>query len=354
MYEDQTYDVIMARMKAKTLEMFPGIDTREGSVVHIMLGPAAAELAQAYITIDAVLNETFADTASREGLIKIVYDRKRMSPEPATKAILKGVFTPSNLNLDIGQRFSLNGLFYAVKSKISDGLYQIECETAGVAGNQNFGNIVPVTYVPGLETAEIAEILIPGEDEEDTESLRQRYFDSFETKSFGGNVADYLEKTKALPGVGSVKVTRTPNGGGTVKLTILDSDYNKASPTLVGTVQAAIDPTQDGQGLGLAPIDHTVIVDTPKEVIIDISTTITYDAGYGYSSAITDSIERYLLGLREAWADQGSLIVRIAQIETGILSNPGILDIANTKINGVANNLTLSAFEIPVIGSVTA
>ena len=44
-----------------------------------------------------------------------------------------------------------------------------------------------------------------------TEDLRQRYFDSFEEKAFGGNVRDYLEKTNAIPGVGSTKVTRVWN-----------------------------------------------------------------------------------------------------------------------------------------------
>ncbi len=67
--------------------------------------------------------------------------------------------------------------------------------------------MIPIDYIQGLKTAELTEILIPGEDEEDTEKLRQRYFDSFKDSAFGGNVRDYLNKTKSIPGVGSVKVT---------------------------------------------------------------------------------------------------------------------------------------------------
>lgn len=47
--------------------------------------------------------------------------------------------------------------------------------------------------------------MIPGEDREDTEDLRTRYFNSFNAQAFGGNVQDYLEKTNAIPGVEAQK-----------------------------------------------------------------------------------------------------------------------------------------------------
>jgi uncharacterized phage protein gp47/JayE len=45
-------------------------------------------------------------------------------------------------------------------------------------------------------------------------------------------------------------------------------------------------------------------------------------------------------------------MVRIAQIETRILTIEGILDIADTKINGTGKNLTLAYEEIPLRGAV--
>ena len=44
--------------------------------------------------------------------------------------------------------------------------------------------MVPIEYIRGLQTAELTEILIPGEEEEETESLRQRYFASFDETAF--------------------------------------------------------------------------------------------------------------------------------------------------------------------------
>lgn len=234
--------------------------------------------------------------------------------------------------------------------------------------------------------------------------MRTRYFDSFNEKAFGGNVRDYLEKTNAIPGVGSTKVTRAWNGdirptdmipneivkewyngiintlnptvkawleivysaaaakkltvGGTVLLTILNSEYGVPTDELIQTVQTAIDPEQNaGEGYGIAPIGHIVTVEKAKVVNITVKTNITFDVGYGWNnlqSSINEAIQGYLLELRKTWADNPYLVVRISQIETRILGVNGIVDIGNTKINGASDNLTLGKFEVPVFGGASA
>jgi Uncharacterized homolog of phage Mu protein gp47 len=352
MYESMTYDVILQRMLDRVSDK---VDKREGSVIYDALAPAAVELQLMYIELDVILSETFGDTASREYLIRRAKERG-LEPDEATYAVLQGEFTPSTLNIPIGSRFSLNDLNYAVTAKESDGIYQLTCETVGTTGNQYFGTLIPIDYIDGLETAELTEVLVPGEDEEGTEDLRTRYFASFDTQSFSGNKADYLEKTNAISGVGATKITPVWNGGGTVKLTILDANFNKASSILIQNVQNTIDPSQDGEGNGLAPVGHVVTVDTVEEVSINVYTQITYDTGYNFSSLqsqIIQVISEYLLELRKDWANQTELIVRIAQIESRLLSITGILDITGTKINEVAANLTCSQYQIPVMGGVT-
>ena len=351
MYEHKTFDAILEDMLSNVPDV---LDKREGSVIYDALAPAAIELQIAYIELDVILQETFGDTASREFLIRRAKERG-ITPYPATKALVKAVFTPSSVDVPIGTRFNLNDLNYIVTSKIADGEYQLECETEGIDGNQTFGDLIPIDYVEGLETADITEVLIPAEDEEDTEDLRERYFSSFETKPYGGNKKDYEQKTNALNGVGSTKVTPIWNGGGTVRLTILDSNFDKATPTLIDFVQNEIDPTQDGNGLGIAPIGHIVTVDTPDEVTIDIATTLTFDEGYSFTNLetqINDVIDAYLLELRKEWAEQSQTVVRVAQIDTRILGIEGVVDIENTRINNLAENRTLGKYEIAVKGSV--
>ena len=64
MYEEVTYEDIMDRMLERVPDEF---DKREGSVIYDALAPAAVELMQMYIELDAILqvagfNDPFAST----------------------------------------------------------------------------------------------------------------------------------------------------------------------------------------------------------------------------------------------------------------------------------------------------
>lgn len=398
MYE-VTYREILERMLNRVSDKF---DKREGSVIFDTHSPTALELEILYVELNRMIAEGYGDTASREYLILRCKERG-IIPYPATYAVLKGTFTPATVDV-IGKRFNLGSLNYIVTEKIADGEYRVQCETSGTVGNQYFGQLIPIEYVEGLETATLTEVLIPGEDEEDTEDLRTRYFNSFDEKAFGGNVRDYIEKTNAIPGVGSTKVTRVWNSdirpadmipneivnewyegiigtvnptvkawleivysaakakkltvGGTVLLTILNSEYGVPTPELIQTVQTAIDPEQNaGEGYGLAPIGHVVTVKPADSVTINVKTTITFDVGYSWSnlqSSVDEAIQAYLLELRRTWADNPYLVVRVSQIETRLLSISGIVDIGNTRINNKADNLTLGKYEVPIYGGAGA
>lgn len=356
MYEDMTYDVIMKRMINAVLQNNPGLDTREGSVIWFALSPAAIELQNAYLQLDIVLNETFADTASRPRLI-LRCEERGITPYPATSAVYTGTFTPSSLDIPIGSRFSSDTLVYQVSEKEGDGTYRLTCETAGTVGNNDVGTILPVNYIEGLETAKLIELIIPGEDEESTDALRKRYFDSLDAQSFGGNVADYKERVNAMNGVGGVKVYPVWNGGGTVKLVIINSEFNVPSAELVGQVQTAVDPVQNsGRGVGIAPIGHVVTVQGVTGMTINIEAEITYQEGWSWDDVKTyaqDAIDGYFRSLSATWeSEQNPLIVRISQIEAQLLSCPGVLDVTGTTLNGQAANVALAVDSIPVRGTV--
>jgi uncharacterized phage protein gp47/JayE len=353
MYENVTYEDILQRM----LDRIPNnIDKREGSIIYDALAPAAVELQLMYIELDVIMNEAFADTASREYLIRRASERG-IIPNPATNAILKGVFTPSNIDV-LGERFSCGSLNYIAIEKIANGEYKMQCETAGANGNANFGQMIPIEYIEGLETAELTEILIHGEDEEDTEVFRNRYFQSFESQAFGGNIADYKQKTTSIEGVGGVKVVPVWNGGGTVKLTIIDGAYGVPTEGLIESVQNAIDPVgHSGEGVGIAPIGHVVTVFGVTGKTIDIVTNITYQSGWSWNSAksyILNAIDLYFKELAKTWdgTENEGLTVRISQLESRLLACEGVLDVSGTTLNGSTTNMSLGVNEIPVRGSV--
>lgn len=356
MYESYTYEYLLNRMLDRVSN---DIDKREGSIIHDALAPAAAELAQMYAELEVNNNLSYADTATGNYLSRRTAELG-VERNPATKAQRQGLFYGSNealMDVPLESRFSIGSLIYAVTEKISTGIFQMKCETAGTAGNEQFGTMLPIEYIDGLVRAELADVLVPGEDEESDDDLRERYFDGLENQAFGGNIADYKEKTNSLDGVGGTKVFPVWNGGGTVKLVIIDSTYNKPSPTLVDTVQTAIDPVQNqGQGLGLAPIDHIVTVEGVTETTVDIETSLTFEEGYTWVDVQPNfeaAINEYFAELNKTWEDSSNLVVRISQIETRALNVTGILDIQNTKINTLAQNLVLSDVAIPVLGTVT-
>lgn len=352
MDEENKYETILERMLGRVSDKF---DKREGSVIFDAHSPAAIEFQILYLELERLMNEAFADTASREFLLLHCKERG-ITPYDATKAVFKGEFSPSDIDVT-GKRFNINELNFIATDKLSDGIYQLTCESVGTVGNQYLGTLTPIEYVDGLETAELTELLIPGEDEEDTEDLRKRYFDSFKVTAFGGNIRDYIEKTNSIPGVGSTKVTRANNSGGTVLLTIIDSDYNAASDTLINIVKQLIDPAEKtGEGFGLAPIGHKVTVESADAKQINVNAQLTLESGFGISEVlplVKSAIESYLCELRKVWGDTDNLVVRVSQIETRLLSVSGVIDAENIMINGERKNVILSKNQIPILGEVT-
>lgn len=354
---DTTYEELMEQ---KLSGIDDSLDKREGSsMVFNATAGNSVETVQMLVTLKNFVDMVFADTAPREYLIRRAAERG-LKPEEATKAKLKGVF---NIDVPIGSRFSLDELNYTVIEKISLGEFILECETAGNLGNLYLGTLIPIEYITGLQTAELTEVLIPGEDEEDTETFRTRYFNSFASTAFGGNRADYKEKVSKLPGVGGVRVYRAWNGGGTVKLVIIDTQYEVPTQTLIDKVQEAVDPLdQRGEGVGLAPIDHIVTVFGAKNAAINITLNITYQSGWTWADIepnVLQVIDDYFKELAEQWAkaqsyeeDHQPVIVRVSQIETRILNVPGVLDIGNTQLNGSTSNYELDKESIPKRGVV--
>ena len=361
MYEQMTFYNILKRAMERVSDDF---DKRQGSVIYDAIAPICAELAQAYIELDVVLKEGFADTASRYYLIKRAMERG-LKPFKATYSIILASLE-GDIELTGGERFSTDEEvnFYYIGEK-EEGFYKLKCEQIGSIGNISYGDLIPIDNVPNLKTAKISKIYISGNDEEDTESFRKRYFKSFRNQAFGGNRADYIEKVKLLNedeevmlngGIGGVKVYRVPNGGGTVKVVVTNNTYNEPTRELINLVQEKIDPLEyTGEGIGIAPIGHFVTIEPIKQVSINLEIDIDLKTGYSIEDVkeyIEDTIEKYIQQLCKNWEETDSITVRISHIESNILNILGIEDIRNTKINGLAENFVLDEYSIPTRGEI--
>lgn len=343
LYESETEEKIRNRMLARVNSKY---DKREGSIIYDGVAPTALEFQNTYINIDAAMNETFVDTASRPNLIKKCSERG-ITPKEASYAIVKGSFTPISIEIPIGTRFSHEDYNYVITEKIEKGLYYLQCETIGSEVNGLIGQLIPIDYVDGLKTAEIIEVSILGEDEEETEVLRARYKSSLQAEAFGGNLRDYKDKILSIQGVGGVKLYRASqwNGGGTVKAVIINSDYGIPTFDLVDQVQTKVDPeTNQGEGNGVAPIGHFVSVVAAYNTVINIETTLTYNDNNSWGTVkakVEAVIDEYFKELNKSWQDLSQITVRLAQLESRILGVEGIIDIKGTKINGKEENLAV-------------
>ena len=341
-----SYGAVLSRLLARVDDKY---DKRESSVIYNTLAPAALEFANAYVDLQQIENEGFADTASYYFLKRRAAERG-LIPYEATPAVLKGKF---DKEIELGKRFTgLNTtLNYTVsefiESVVEDGTtyyyYRCTCEDTGESGNEYIGGLLPLDGdIEGLGVAELTEILIHGEDAEDIESFRQRYFDDINNQAFGGNITQYKELVESLPDVGGCKVYPVWNGGGTVKLVITDSENKEPLEQLVSEVKEYMDPADStGEGVGMAPIGHKVTVAGAETEEIEVETSITYETGYDWdavSDSFTTIIDAYLEELNANWAETDNIIVRVSQIERRLLDIQGILDVQNTTINGETGN----------------
>lgn len=364
-------------MKSALDNVPDSLDKREGSIIYDALAPACYELAEYYMELKKILENTFASTAGNEYLdLRAV--EQGLERYAASYAVKRGDFLTSSGNpavIPIGSRFSVISdtlnLNYTVTEAYLDefgavvpGAYRMTCEEAGTQGNSYTGPLIPITFISNLKTATLSDLLVPARDEETDDELRDRYFLTVNDRPFGGNLAQYDEVLKGIDGVGEVQIYPVWNGGGSVKLSVIDAEYNIITNDFITTLQNMIDPAPQGTGLGLAPIGHTVTVTTPTEKIINITTTVVLESGYTLGQVtplIEAAIESYLLRLREIWGipddlNNYALAIYIARINAAILGVAGIANVTGTTINGLASDLILTqdatTQELPVLGTV--
>lgn len=376
--DEQDYEYVLASYLGDVRD---DVDKREGSIIWDSGAPCCIEVAKAYLYLQAMILNAFAATA-QSPFLEYRCEEQNVHRDPATYAIRRGVFTngaggPYAINL--GTEFSTVGETNLVNFKVIEvytengetvpGSYILECTEAGTIGNEYFGEIIPVFNLSGLATATLTDILVPGEAEQDIEDLREEYFEVINQKPFGGNITDYRMFVESLEGVGSCQVYPVWAGGGTVKISFIDSTYSKPSTTLIKKVQEAVDPHYNdeyaGMGLGKAAIGHVVTVVGASDYLVNIKATLELAQSYTIGQveqAIKDNIEKYLYELRKNWDKSDDLnnykvkIIR-AKIQSAILNTKGVANVTECLLNGEEEDIELTEDkfiqELPKLGEVS-
>lgn len=373
-----TYDYILTEALSKVPD---NVDKREGSIIRDALSPCCYEAAKHILYLADIIEQTYIETANGLWLDGRVIEGG-VTRDPATYAKKLGVFKTQldePCQISIGQSFSTVGdtilnytavqVYANEDGDVVPGSYIMQCNTVGSVGNSYIGRIVPNDYIEKLASAEITTLLYPGEEEESDDSLRERFLANLMKTAFGGNIAQYRQWAKEIPGIGGVQVYPVWAGGGTVKLSIIDTDYNSCSSEFCQTILEKFDPEnsggETGLGLGIAPIGHKVTVSTPLPRTINVSGKITLLPGYKLKTLLPQiklALEEYLLSLRQAWENSDdennySVIVYLGRINFAILNVKGVSSAYELQLNGTDTDIRLtetsSLQEIPVLGTVS-
>ncbi|HWL13457.1 MAG TPA: baseplate J/gp47 family protein [Ureibacillus sp.] len=202
---------------------------------------------------------------------------------------------------------------------------------------------MPVESIKNLGTAVLADVLIPGADEESDEALYNRFLEEKNSPATSGNMSDYKRWAKEVAGVGDVKVIPIWNGPGTVKVIIIDSTKRAASTELIDNVYEHIEDVR--------PIGATVTIVSGKEKNINVTATVTLANGYNIGQ-VQIAFKELLINYFSSIAFRDTY-VSYARIGNLLLETPGIGDYANLLINNSTANIILLDEEIPVLGTVS-
>ena len=109
-------------------------------------------------------------------------------------------------------------------------------------------------------------------------------------------------------------------------------------------------------GSGIAPIGHTVTVETYTDLTINVSAQIKIKTGSSFSTiqpVVVTAITNYINAV--GFTDP---TIFYAKLQAAILdSHPDIVDIGTVTINGTSANLALSktfaSYQMPVVGTIT-
>lgn len=379
--DDNSFEKIMDRcLGNKILE---NVDKRPGSIIYDALAPICLELAEAYVKMDIMEEQTFLTTATGINLDKRAFDYG-LSRTPATNALRIAEFKKYKMDsdgnfvhddkgnkilidMDIteGARFTLpedSSITFEYIGK-TDGYNILKCEQTGTKGNEHVGTILPLIPIKNLIEAKITSTYKPAEDEETDEELRKRVVDSINYSSFGGNIEDYIEKVNAIDGVGNTKVFPAWQYNGSVLLSIVDPIFNPITDEFAKNLKEQIDPDEDtGQGVGIAPIGHYVTITTPVKKYVNVSMSVELMNTVTLET-IKEDVERkifeYFEAVRKSFGQNVNLTIYRARIIEKVLELKEVLNVKDVALNGNFTDVTfidegLIGYQyLPYMGEVT-
>lgn len=361
------------------------IDTRQGAIIYDTLAIVCAKMADVFMEVKDIVEQSYILTATDDDPIDYRVAERGITRYQATKAQRLGTFTyadGTSASVPIGSLFStidenkaniINFKVvseYVVEGIVVPGNYVLECETAGTVGNTYYGEILPLSDMDTLGTATLSTVLTPARAREENDSVKERYFATFNIEAFGGNLADYRQYMREFQGVGQSQIYPRTDVDDTIIISCVDPSNQPISTEYQNTIKQTLDPENyydngnntSGMGLGVVPIGHKITVTAPKETVINVDLTII-KGNTAYIETVKDNIianlTAYIKQVQDNWADgdgQYETIIYYNQIVTAANGAEGVTNVDGCVVNGGTQNIVLTQTKttqfIPVLGTV--
>jgi len=349
-FEQYTEDFFME--SAREIGDSLGVDTREGSLYMDAAAGYCMRAAKFYEDLRLAFDFLAADTCTGEVLDEWA-KMWQITRKAATPAYYVPEFEGVSLADLVGERFMAGEYFFIM---VEEGeKYYLQSEAAGTLANYLLTKttVIPVRNVQGLTSAVLGDMYARGTDEEDDESLRERWREVMGKPAENGNQRQFKIWCEAYDGVGRAVIVPLGCGPNTVKALIIGAEGTAPPESLIGLIQAEIDPDSGGIGEGRAPIGCKFYAEAVSEEEISVSFDVSFAAGYN-AGAVRESARKRLAGYMKGIAldtpDNEEMRVLYVKVVSILADTPGIKDFSDLTLNGVAANVSLPVGCVPVVG----
>ena len=353
-FEDQTPELIRSRILDR---IGITLQTREGSFTYDTVSPVAFEVWRLMMTLDELITAFYVDENSGKYLdmhAELLDLARRQGTKSAAVIHFTGkdgvtvpagtaFFTSAGLQFDLVYDVTLadgKGTGYLQAADVGDWYNVDACEIAQILRN-----------ISGIVSFE-NEAAVGGTDPETDANLFERIDNKRKNPSTSGNENHYKEWALSRDGVGGVKVTGLWKGPGTVRVLIVDYDWQPAEPAVITDCCDYIQTKR--------PVGADVTVVTAGKMDVSVAATVLIKATASLAAVqkeFVSKLDTYLKALAAEYFKTDKIFDyplyynKVAAILMGI---DGVIDFTELTVNGGTETITIDGTSVPVLGEVTA
>lgn len=361
MFEDRTQENIkqeMLDMLAKESQ----VATMAGSYADATVGAAAFLLSEFYQTLPSVLAMLFVDETSGPYIDLVGETYFNITRRAGTKARCGVTLTGlPGTRIPQGTVFLTSaGLEFETLEEVyiqpSGSVYTtLQAMEVGSAYNIEAHQLSKMyVNLAGLESYD-NETATGGTDEESDALLLQRIQERRAKPANGANGWQYRQWAMAVDGVGDAKVVELANGPGNVGVTIVDTQWQPASPEILQSCKETLEEQRT--------VGASVVVDVPEKLEIRVEAAVTVS-----TSTSKDQVQRTLEEKLATYLGQliggkygqiyytpeedGAYSLPYSRVLVALLTIDGVEDYTSLQVNGGTQDIQIGANQVPVLGEV--